>query len=111
MLTTTHGFGSSIYTTNAAMRAERFGMSIDGIDCLIAGHIHKPQQFPVGKYYVDLRNEKVSIVPFEVFICTSWMEGSGYSMQKLLQPTVFKLRHMNLCGTKKQIGDASDEDF
>lgn len=111
MFAVTHGFGSSIYTTNAAMRAERFGMSIDGIDCLIAGHIHKPQQFPVGKYYVDLRNEKVSIVPFEVFICTSWMEGSGYSMQKLLQPTVFKLRHMNLCGTKKQIGDASDEDF
>lgn len=106
-----HGFGSSIYTTNAAMRAERFGMAIDGIDCMIAGHIHKPQQFPVGKYVVDKYNEKVTIKPFEVFICTSWMEGSGYSIQKMLQPVAFKLRHLTLRGNKKLIGDASDDDF
>lgn len=106
-----HGFGSSIYTTNAAMRAERFGMAIDGVDGIIAGHIHKPQEFPVGKYLVDKHNEKVTIKPFEVFICTSWLEGSGYGIQKLMQPTVFRLRHLNLCGIKKQIGDASDDDF
>lgn len=107
----THGFGSSIYTTNAAMRAERFGMSIDGIDAIIVGHIHKPQNFPVGKYLVDNRNERVSIKPFEVFVCTSWMEGSEYAARKLLQPTVFSLNHMELKGKKKVIGITRDADF
>lgn len=106
-----HGFGSSIYTTNAAMRAERFGMAIDGIDALVVGHIHKPQDFPVGKYVVDKHNEKVSIKPFKVFVCTSWMNGSGYATQKLLQPTVFSLSHMELQGKKKVLSVHEDADF
>lgn len=106
-----HGFGSSIYTTNAATRAERWGMAIDGIDGAIAGHIHKPQTFPVGKYVVDKHNEKVSIKPFEVFICTSWLEGSGYGAQKLMQPTVFSLNHLELRGKKKAIGVVRDAEF
>ena len=106
-----HGFGSSIYTTNAAMRAERFGMAIDGIDCIIAGHIHKPQEFPVAKYVVDKQNEKVTIKPFEVFICTSWMENSGYGIQKLLQPVAFSLSHLELRGKKKMMGPQRDIDF
>lgn len=106
-----HGFGSSIYTTNAAMRAERFGMAIDGIDCIITGHIHKPQEFPVGKYVVDKQNEKVTMKPFEVFICTSWLENSGYGIQKLMQPVVFSLAHLELRGKKKAMGPQRDIDF
>ena len=106
-----HGFGSSIYTTNAAMRAERFGMSIDGIDAIIAGHIHKPQEFPVSKYVVDKNNQKVTIKPFEVFICTSWLENSGYGIRKLMQPTAFSLAHIELRGKKKAMGPQRDIDF
>lgn len=111
MFAVAHGFGSSIYTTNAAMRAERWGMAIDGVDCVITGHVHKPQNFPVGKYYVDKYNEKVSVKPFEVFVCTSWMDSSGYGAQKLMQPTVFALNHLELAGRKKSIGIARDADF
>ena len=106
-----HGFGSSIYTTNAAMRAERFGMSIDGIDAIIVGHIHKPQEFPVGKYVVDKSNEKVTMKPFEVFVCTSWLENSGYGIQKLMQPVTFSLSHLELRGKKKAMGPQRDIDF
>ena len=106
-----HGFGSSIYTTNAAMRAERFGMAIDGIDAIIAGHIHKPQEFPVGKYVVDKQNEKVTQKPFEVVICTSWLENSGYGVQKLMQPVAFSLSHLELRGKKKAMGPQRDIDF
>lgn len=106
-----HGYGSSIYTTNAAMRAERFGMAIDGVDAIIAGHIHKPQDFPVGKYVVDKHNERVTTKPFEVYICTSWMENSGYGVTKLMQPTVFSLSHLELRGKKKAMGPARDIDF
>lgn len=106
-----HGFGSSIYTTNAAMRAERFGMAIDGIDAIIVGHIHKPQEFPVAKYIVDKYNEKVTTKPFEVFVCTSWLENSGYGIQKLMQPTAFSLAHLELRGKKKAMGPQRDIDF
>ena len=106
-----HGFGSSIYTTNAAMRAERFGMAIDGIDAIIAGHIHKPQEFPVAKYVVNKFNETVSIKPFEVFICTSGLETSGYGIQKLMAPVAFSLSHLELRGKKKMMGPQRDIDF
>ncbi|MBQ2044910.1 MAG: metallophosphoesterase [Bacteroidaceae bacterium] len=99
----THGAGSSIYTTNAAMRGERFGMAIDGIDVMVLGHIHKPQDFPVGKYLVDGHNNKVSVKPYEVFVCTSWLKYSGYAAQKMLSPTVFSPADITLHGKKKAI--------
>lgn len=99
----THGAGSSIYTTNAAMRLERYGMAMDGIDGIIAGHIHKPQDFPVGKIVVDKHNEKVSVKPFQVFVCTSWLRYSEYAAQKLMAPTVFSLSSIQLMGKKKEM--------
>lgn len=109
--TVVHGAGSSIYTTNAAMRAERFGMAIDGCDCLIAGHIHKPQTFPVGKYVIDKYNNRVSVRPFEVFICTSWMTNSPYATKKLSSPVVFSLNHLELYGKRKALIPVRDVDF
>lgn len=99
----THGAGGSIYTTNAAMRAERFGMAIDGMDMLIVGHIHKPQDFPVYKYVIDKYNNRVTKKPYNVYVCTSWMENGDYGLQKLMQPTGHSLSHFTLCGTKKEI--------
>lgn len=99
----THGAGSSIYTTNSAMRAERFGMAIDGMDMLIVGHIHKPQDFPVFKYVIDKYNNKVTKKPYNVFVCTSWMENGAYCLQSLMQPTGHSLSHFTLNGTKKEI--------
>ena len=106
-----HGNGSSIYTTNAAMRAERFGMSIDGCDCIISAHIHKPQDFPVGKYVIDKFNNQVTIKPFEVFVCTSWLANSPYAVKKLYTPVVFSLKHLELYGKKKAIATVPDVDF
>lgn len=99
----THGAGSSIYTTNAAMRGERFGMGIDGIDVLILGHIHKPQDFPVGKIQVDTHNNRVSVKPYEVFVCTSWLNYSAYAAQKMMAPTVFSPADITLHGKEKAI--------
>ena len=107
----THGAGSSIYTTNAAMRSERFGMAIDGMDMLIAGHIHKPQDFPVGKYVIDKYNECVTLKSYDVFICTSWMGPSPYGLKGMMSPTVFRLKHLELRGKKKQIAVYPDPDF
>lgn len=107
----THGNGSSIYTTSAPVRTERFGMAVDGCDCIIAGHIHKPQDFPVGKYVVDWHNNTVRIKPFEVFICTSWLGHSPYAVKKMMPPTVFRLSHLELRGKKKRMAVYPDPEF
>lgn len=106
-----HGAGSSIYTTNAAMRAERFGMAIDGCDCVIEGHIHKPQEFPVAKYVIDKYNNKVSVKPFEVFVCTSWMRNAAYAAKKLSAPVAFSMKYLELYGKKKLLLPIPEPEF
>lgn len=98
-----HGHGSSIYTTAAATKAERFGMAIDGIDCLIVGHTHKPQNAPVGKIKVDLHNDKISVVPWRLVVSTSWLGYAGYAGQKLLTPTVHCPQQILLSGNHKEL--------
>lgn len=103
MFCVAHGHGSSIYTTAAASKAERFGMAIDGIDCLVVGHTHKPQNAPVGKIKVDPFNNKVSVVPWRLVVSTSWLGYAGYAGQKLLTPTVFCPQEIILCGDHKEL--------
>ena len=86
-------------------------MAIDGMDMLIAGHIHKPQDFPVGKYVIDKYNECVTLKSYDVFICTSWMGPSPYGLKGMMSPTVFRLKHLELRGKKKQIAVYPDPDF
>lgn len=99
----THGNGSSIYTGAAGMRAERFGMTIDGIDGLIVGHVHKPVNYPVGKILVDTRNNQVSIKSWRMVVSTSWLNYSSYAAQKLLPPTVNCPQEILLAGNRKEL--------
>lgn len=103
MFCVSHGHGSSIYTGASASKAERFGMAIDGIDCLIVGHTHKPQNYPVGKIKIDSHNNKVSVVPWRLVVSTSWLGYAGYAGQKLLTPTVHCPQEILLCGNRKEL--------
>lgn len=103
MFCVSHGHGSSIYTGASASKAERFGMAIDGIDCLVVGHTHKPLNYPVGKILVDKHNNKVSVVPWRLVVSTSWLGYAGYAGQKLLTPTVHCPQEILLCGKSKEL--------
>lgn len=103
MFCVAHGHGSSIYTSAAATKAERFGMAIDGIDCLVVGHTHKPLNVPVGKIQVDKHNNKVSVVPWRLVVSTSWLGYAGYAGQKLLTPTVHCPQEILLAGKRKEL--------
>lgn len=98
-----HGHGSSIYTSAAATKAERFGMAIDGIDCLVVGHTHKPLSVPVGKILVDKHNNKISVVPWRLVVSTSWLGYAGYAAQKLLTPTVHCPQEIIIGGNRKDL--------
>lgn len=99
----THGNGSSIYTSASAVRAERFGMAIDGIDALIVGHTHKPMNVPVAKIGIDQGRNKAFIKQFRLIVSTSWLDYASYAARKLLAPTSFMLQEVRLCGKKKEI--------
>lgn len=103
VLCVAHGAGSSIYAGGAANRGERFGMAIDGIDCLITGHTHKPADIPNAKIYVDKINNKISVKPWRHLVCSSWLGYAGYAARKLLPPTAYAEQELILHGKEKAI--------
>jgi predicted phosphodiesterase len=102
-LVVTHGAGGGILTGGSVNRNERFGYVIDGMDCLIVGHTHKPFVTQPSKIYIDLHNNKVSVKPFKVVSSTSWLKYGGYAAQKMLIPASHAPQTIVLCGTEKKI--------
>ena len=103
-LIVTHGSGGGGLLTGSSLnRNERFGYVLDGADCLIVGHNHRPYTTQPGKIYVDKQNNKVTIKPFKVISSTSWLNYGGYSAQKMLLPTTFCINTLTLRGSKKEM--------
>ena len=102
-LVVTHGSGGGIYTGTAVLRAERFGYVVDNMDILIVGHTHKAFYSQPGKIVIDPRNDKVTIKPFRVISCSSWMEWGGYAAQKMLLPSTHMKQAILLSAKEKQI--------
>jgi len=103
VLAITHGAGGGIYTGAAVNRNERFGYVLDGVDCLIVGHTHKPFVTQPGKIKVDPYNNKVSVKPFKVVSSTSWLDYGGYAAQKMLLPSTHAPQTIRLRGGRKEI--------
>lgn len=102
-LCVTHGSGGGILTGSAVNRNERFGYVIDGLDCLVVGHTHKPFVTQPSKIKIDPFNNKVSFRPFKVVSSTSWLSYGGYAAQKMLLPTSFAPQTVTLTGDHKEI--------
>lgn len=81
----THGAGGGMYIGSSANRVQTFGMAIEGIDCLITGHTHKPVSFPVSK--LIFVNGSVQRRQFVVAVASSFLDYGGYPVQKLMTPT------------------------
>ena len=103
MLTVTHGAGGGILTGGAVNRNERFGYVVDGMDCLIVGHTHKPFVTQPSKIKIDPFNNKVDIKPFKVVSSSSWLNYGGYAAQRMLLPSSHAPQTITLCGNRKDI--------
>lgn len=99
----THGAGGGMLPGGVINRNERMGYALDGVDCLVVGHSHKPMISQPGKINVDNRNNKVSVVPFKVVVATSWLNYGDYAAQKMLQPTSHALQTIHLSAFKKEM--------
>lgn len=103
MFAVVHGAGQGSLTGGVVNKAERFGYSIDGCDVLILGHSHKPFLTHPGKVKIDPYNNKVSIKPFHVVNCSSWLGWGGYATRKLLLPVGYVTQKLILAGNKKDV--------
>ena len=103
VLAITHGAGGGMLTGGSVNRNERFGYVVDGMDCLIVGHTHKPFITQPSKLKVDTHNNKVSLKPFKVVSSTSWLAYGGYAAQKMLLPASHAPQEIILCGNHKEI--------
>ena len=99
----THGAGGGILTGAAVNRNERFGYVVDGRDCLIVGHTHKPFVTQPSKIMIDPRNNRVSVKPFKVVSSSSWLNYGGYAAQKMLLPSSHAPQVITLYGRHKAI--------
>lgn len=99
----THGAGAGMLPGGVLNRNERMGYALDGVDCLVVGHSHKPMLSQPGKIFVDNRNNKVSIVPFKVLTATAWLEYGDYAAQKMLLPNSHAIQTIHLSAYKKEM--------
>ena len=82
----THGTGGGIYTGAAVNRNERFGNVIDGLDCLVTGHVHKAFVTKPAKICFDTRNRTVRMKHYTVISCVSWLNYGGDAARAMMLP-------------------------
>ena len=83
----THGAGGGMYIGSSANKVQRFGEILEGIDCLITAHTHKPLTFPACKLVFDGSAKRILQRQFTVVVASSFVDYGGYPVQKLLPPT------------------------
>lgn len=103
VIAVTHGSGGGVMTGGAVNKAERFAYALDGVDVLIVGHTHRPFTTQPGKLRVDPQHNTVSVKPFKVVSCTSWLDYGGYAMRKNLLPTSHAPQKVILSAREKKI--------
>lgn len=81
-----HGSGGGIYTGAAVNRSERTGNVIDGLDCYVAGHVHKGFISKPAKIVFDGRNRAIKMSHYVVVSCVSWLNYGGYAARGQLLP-------------------------
>lgn len=102
VLCVSHGSGGGL-TGAAVNRGERFGYVLDGVDALILGHSHKPFVTQPGKIKVDPHHNQVSIKPFKVISCSSWLDYGGYAARANMMPTTRMTQKLILAAREKKI--------
>lgn len=110
MFCVAHGNGGG--STGASVnRKEGFGYVVEGIDCLVTGHDHKPFNTFPSKIVFDPRNNKVSTKPFVVMSCSSWLDYGGYALRGMLKPSSHIPQEIIMHGREKVIEVKSSVKF
>jgi len=82
----THGTGGGLLTGTALNKSERYAGIIEGVDCIVTGHVHKGFISKPAKIVVDGRNGYVSMRHYVVVSCVPWLNYGGYAARGMMFP-------------------------
>lgn len=92
----THGTGGGTLTGTSVNKNEKFGMVIDGLDCLITAHTHKPVLTKPCKLFIDTKNNKITFKSFWQIIATSFLDYGNYALKGQMNPSSFMEQEITL---------------
>lgn len=99
----THGASGGNMFGSSVNKANQWGSIIEGVDGVCVGHSHKPFDTVPARLCVDPRNRKISVKPFCVVSCSSWLDYGGYALRGMLSPAASCTQVIQLSTTQKQI--------
>lgn len=91
-------------TSSSLPTVERFCGNLDGVDCFVFSHTHKPLARPISKVVVDPRNNKVTQKDCYILITasfTTWFKS--YGQAKSFQPQSNASGYFRLSGRTREI--------
>ena len=85
-------------------KVKNFGYAVDGLDIMVAGHVHEASSVFPSKIVLDSHNEQVRHVGFVSLVVPSFARMGGYALQKLYTPQDSdKFPVIHLDGTDKGV--------
>lgn len=82
-----HGSGGGSKSGGAVNRIEDFLYSIEGIDILVMGHVHKKLAGRPSRLCVDPHNNYLTQRDTLWVIAAPWQDYGGYAFRKMLRPS------------------------
>ena len=92
----THGSGGGMYVASGANKVANFASYLEGVNCIITGHTHKPITFPVSKLQFDTHDMVIRQKQFTVVTASSFLDYGGYAVEKMLPPAATTLTEIKL---------------
>lgn len=102
MLYISHGCGGGAALGTGISRQDAYQMTIEGVDISITGHVHKPTKTPSARLIFDSRNNNIVRSNTLIYICTAWLEYSGYPVRAQMKATAHLPQTIRLSGTEKK---------
>jgi len=98
----THGAGGGMYLGGTINKTENFINSVDGVDIMVTGHVHKIGISRPTKLIFDSNHNCVTPREMLNVICGAWTQYGGYAAEKLLRPGSMGAARIMLSGSRKE---------
>jgi len=96
-----HGNGGGAKSGGAVNKIEDFLYSVEGIDIMIMGHVHKKLAGRPSRLCIDPHNNYVTQRDTLWVIAAPWQEYGGYAFRKMLRPASRGKTPITLYGKEK----------
>jgi UDP-2,3-diacylglucosamine pyrophosphatase LpxH len=98
----THGSGGGKATGGSINNLESYANSIDNVDIVIMGHVHRKASTKISKVVVDVHNNVIRQKDVLCFISPAWQDYGGYGMRHMFKPTSKGFSTIVLNGKQKE---------